>query len=77
MKGLTEARYRTLLKISAAGLHGMRPRGADLSTAYWLRQERLVETFSARDKMQLQYRVSTQGLEAIRLRTSLAQRQGQ
>lgn len=76
MKELTDARYQTLLKISAAGSHGMRPRGADLTTAYWLRQERLVYTFSARDKMQLQYRVSDQGLEAIRLRSS-ALRQGQ
>jgi uncharacterized protein YjhX (UPF0386 family) len=71
MTKLTDARYRTLLRISKAGLHGIRPRGADLTNAYWLRQERLVETFNARDKMQLQYRISKQGLEAIRLRIAM------
>lgn len=64
---ITPARLKTLLKISRCGLHGMRPRGADLTASYWLRQERLVETFRSPDKLQLQYRVSSRGLEAIRL----------
>jgi hypothetical protein len=61
MSELTEARKKTLAMIADAGNGGIRPRGAELTTTYWLRSKGLVEGFYKPGGVQPVYRITEKG----------------
>jgi hypothetical protein len=62
---LTTPRMRVLKLIADIGKSGIRPKGADLTTAFYLVQIGLIERFNVRGKLSTQYRITDAGRDAL------------
>jgi hypothetical protein len=62
---LSAPRQRTLKLIADSGNGGCRPKGADLTTAFYLVQIGLIERFHAKGMLSTQYRITDAGRSAL------------